>query len=62
MKTLITALIAALALVLGSNAPASSSNRCSATSPFQIGQTLVFAEDEKEKKKKEGEEEEPDCE
>ncbi len=62
MKSLLTALFAALLLTLGTNASASSASRCSAAPLFDLGQTLVFAEDEQEKKKKQGEEEEPDCE
>jgi len=62
MKSLLTALLAALALTLGTTALASTTARCSAAPLFDLGQTLVFAEDEQEEKKKQGEEEEPDCE
>ena len=64
MKTLISLLLAALSIVLTTPASADA-RRCAAfANDLQLGQTLIFAEDEKEKKKKKGEEteEEPDCE
>lgn len=62
MKSLLTALLAAFFLALGTSASASTVSSCSATSPLFDGKTLIFAEDEQEKKKKQAEEEEPDCE
>ncbi len=64
MKALISLLLAALSVALTTPASADA-RRCSAFAyDLQLGQTLIFAEDEKEKKKKKGEEteEEPDCE